>query len=145
MIVNRPITIRQPTQSRARDRLSVVRRFTCSGSPRPMAREMTEEAPVPSPSAKLAMVITTGKVKLNAARGIVPSRATKKVSVRLNMMIERMPHVIGAVRRASFAPTGPSVSVAAIALSDLFSSWLPLDELCAAGYLTLKMCICQNR
>jgi len=60
--------------------------------------------------ATLMSVMTTGNVKLMAASSRGPRRATNQVSATLNVIIARMPHIIGTVIARRCAPTGPWVN-----------------------------------
>ena len=54
------------------DKLSVVKRYTLSKFPSPIAREITADAPIPIPKEKLIIVNVTGKVKLMAINSLPP-------------------------------------------------------------------------
>ena len=66
----------------------------------------TAEVPIPSPMARLSTRKVTGKVKLMADSGSVPSMLMKRVSTRLKVKSMNMPKIIGPVMRVSVAGTG---------------------------------------
>ncbi len=72
-MVSIPKATKNATRRNDRIRLSVVSRCTLWWSPLPMACEMTAEAPVPIPIARLPITIIIGKVKLSAASSCVPN------------------------------------------------------------------------
>jgi hypothetical protein len=71
-----PVPARTSTRRMARSRLWVVSRRTRSQSPAPMAREMTEVAPMLMPMEVPVMKNTTGKVNPMAASSRFPSCPT---------------------------------------------------------------------
>ena len=68
---------------------------------------------MPKPIFRLITVNVTGKVKLIAARGSVPSKLTKKVSTKPKLIIMIIPRIIGMVMRFKMVPTSPSVKLVA--------------------------------
>ena len=91
-----------------------------------MAREMTAPPPLPIPRVSELMMKTSGKVKLIAASEAVPSRLTKKVSVRLKEIIAKMAMIIGMVMRRSASGTEPSISLAGALMRSFRSLFRPL-------------------
>jgi hypothetical protein len=76
-----------------------------------MAREITDPAPRLMPMEAEPMIMTMGKVKPIAARGSVPKRDTKNVSVMLKRKMAREPPRPGQVREYNCLGMDPSSRV----------------------------------
>ncbi len=97
--------------------------FSFSGSLRPAALEIIAVTPVLTPIVRLWKVRTIGNVNDSAASSLVPRRPTKKVSTRLNMVMPRMPNIMGPVILTSCLPRLPCVKSLL-----LFNAQIPLPD-----------------
>jgi hypothetical protein len=110
LMVRRPIGTMKPTSNSDRTMLSVVSLFTLLRFPSPIECEITAEAPMATAWAKLFTKRTTGKVKLIAASWPVPSWPTKKVSVKLKIIMLIVPKIMGIVSMINVFGMGPSIN-----------------------------------
>ena len=108
-IVAAPIVARQISNSATSSRLWVASLRTLSQSPAPTRRAITDDVPIPMPSATLVSSIVIGNVNVTAAICAVPSWPMKPISITCTMIDDDTASIIGAVRRNRLEPTGPWV------------------------------------
>ena len=90
-------------------RLCVARRRTLSQSPPPTRRAITDDVPMPMPSATLVSIMLIGNVNVTAAICAVPSWPMKPISSICTMIDDDTASIIGAVSRSRLRATGPWV------------------------------------
>ena len=108
VIEKKPIVANTPTSIADRVNEPVAYSLDFSSSLLPCKRPIVADVPITRPMVKLMTVNVTGKVKLIAAKGSVPRRLTKKVSIQPKLIIMTMPKIIGIVIRFNVEPMSPS-------------------------------------
>ena len=96
---------------------SVAILLTSTLFPLPTVLARTEETPIEMPSDNDMSAPVTGKVKLYAAREIVPSWPRYQVSTSPAIRLEDILRMIGNVRRSKPPPTGPVTNLASVRAS----------------------------